>query len=77
LKFSKTLALLAVLYGLVRFVALFMGLVSPPDDWTDSMLGVLHAAGKLSKRARSNGDVAVPNARRLNDMEKEWTDEQA
>jgi hypothetical protein len=54
-----------------------MGLVSPPDDWTDSMLGVLHAAGKLSKRARSNGDVAVPNARRLNDMEKEWTDEQA
>jgi hypothetical protein len=40
-----------------------MGLVSLPSDWTDSMLGVLHDAGKLSKRARSTGDAAALNAR--------------
>ena len=63
LKFSKTLALLAVLYNLVWSVLLFMGLESLPSDWTDSMLSVLHDAGKLSKRARHTGDAAVPSAR--------------
>ena len=63
LKFSKTLALLAVLYNLDWSVLLFMGLESLPSDWTDSMLSVLHDAGKLSKRARHTGDAAVPSAR--------------
>jgi len=63
LKFSSTLALLAVLYSLVWSVLLFMGLASLPSDWTDPMLSVLHVAGKLSKRARSAGDAAVLSAR--------------
>lgn len=63
LKFSNTLALLAVLYNLVWSVLLFMGLESLPSDWTDSMLSVRNDAGKLSKRARHTGDAAVLNAR--------------
>ena len=63
LKFSNTLALLAVLYNLVWSVLLFMGLASLPSDWTDSMLSVLHDAGKLSKRARNTGNAALLSAR--------------
>ena len=63
LKFSNTLALLAVLYNLVWSVLLFMGLESLPSDWTDSMLSVLHGAGKLSKRARNTGNAALLSAR--------------
>jgi hypothetical protein len=63
LKFSSTLVLLAVLYNLVWSVLLFMGLESLPNDWRDSMLSVLHDAGRLSNRARSAGDTAVLNVR--------------
>lgn len=63
LKFSSTLALLAVLYSLVWSALLFMGLESLPSDWTDSKLSVLHAAGRLSKRVRNAGNAAVLSAR--------------
>jgi hypothetical protein len=63
LKFTSTLAALSVLYSLLRSIPLFVNRGSLASVRADSMLSVLQAAGKLSKRARSIGDAAAPNAR--------------
>jgi hypothetical protein len=63
LKLASTLAALSVLYSLLRSVPLFIGRASLASVRADSMLSVLHAEGRLSKRARSIGDAATPNAR--------------
>jgi hypothetical protein len=63
LKFASTLAALSVLYSLLRSVALFIGRESLASVRADSILSALHTGGRLSKRARSIGDAAVPNAR--------------